>query len=98
VEGGRYELLAGGSSDALPLRAAVEVRVPPTKPVFTRNSTVRDIIALPGGAEKLGAMLGMPAGAPLPEAFLDIPLRNFHMGIPSFGEAALAGLLAELNR
>lgn len=95
VETGDFEILAGGSSRDLPLKAVVRVKsTKASKRLYTRNSPLGDLLEDPAAAEvimKLMQSFGRPApseDAPkdredllkaLPSIVKDMPLRSLIM-------------------
>lgn len=98
VETGEFEILVGGSSKDTPLKAVVTVNSTiEKKTVFTRNSTIGDMLSDPVGAAILGEMAGAEYIASLPAFVLQMPLRSIHMQMPEVNEEAISGLIDMLN-
>ncbi len=98
VESGEFEILVGGSSADTPLRVMVRVNSTAVKKtVFTRNSTIGELLADPVGSAILGEMAGAEYIASLPSFALQMPLRSVHMQMPELDEALISGLLEVLN-
>lgn len=99
VETGGFEILAGGSSVDTPLKATVTVHSShEKKAVFTRNSTVGELLADPLGTQIIRQMAGDAFSIDeLPAYVLQMPLRSIHMQMPEFNEEQIARLTALLN-
>lgn len=109
VETGEFEILAGGSSDRIALKAVVHVTsTEAVKKTFTPNSTLGDLLADPAGAQVIQAMIQrMNSGWPVIDeetqmmmnaVMLDMPLRSlvaFSGG--AFTEEIMNGILRQLN-
>ena len=99
VESGEFEILAGGSSANTPLKATVTVssRKQP-KIIYSRNSTIGEVLANPAGAKLLAPLVGAETPKePLPSFALETPLRCIHMQTPEFDEDKMAQLIDLLN-
>lgn len=98
VESGEFEILVGGSSADTPLKATVTVNsTTEKKTVFSRNSTIGEMLADPVGAAILNEMAGEEYIATLPAFVLQMPLRSIHMQMPDVNEEVISGLLDVLN-
>ncbi|NCB74038.1 MAG: glycosyl hydrolase [Clostridia bacterium] len=98
AENGEFEILVGGSSAHTPLKATIKLNSNNIKrTVFTRNSTIGDLLADPVGSAILSEMAGDEYIASLPAFVLQMPLRSIHMQMPEVDEAVISGLLEVLN-
>ncbi|MBP8639674.1 MAG: fibronectin type III-like domain-contianing protein, partial [Oscillospiraceae bacterium] len=98
VESGEFELLVGGSSANTPLKVSLIVNsTAEKKTVFTRNSTIGELLADPVGAAILEEMAGAEYIASLPAFVLQMPLRSIHMQMPEVNDELVSGLLDVLN-
>jgi len=98
IESGQFEILVGGSSAITPLKATIRVNSNNSKrALFTRNSTIGDLLSDPVGSAILGEMAGEEYIASLPAFVLQMPLRSIHMQMPEVDEAVISGLLEVLN-
>ncbi len=98
VETGVFEILVGGSSTDTPLKAAVTVNAAAeNRMVFTRNSTVGELLNDPVGSAILYEIAGKEYIASLPPFVLQMPLRSVHMQMPDINEDAVSGVLDVLN-
>ncbi|WP_069999524.1 beta-glucosidase [Cellulosilyticum sp. I15G10I2] len=109
IESGDFEILAGSSSQDIRLKATVYVEsTTPLKKLYTRNSTLGDLMLHPKGKktaeELLNLMLGdkhnssESLGTDMAVMMSDFVLRgmiNFSGG--AFSESMMNDLLAELN-
>ena len=98
TESGEFEILVGGSSSHTPLKATVTLCSPAEEKIlFTRNSTIGEILADQVGAAILGEMAGQEYIASLPAFVHQMPLRSVHMQMPEVDESVISGLLEVLN-
>jgi len=98
VESGEFEILVGGSCADTALRTIVKVNsITEEKTVFTRNSTIGEMLADPVGATILEEMAGAEYISSLPAFVLQMPLRCIHMQMPEINEDVISGLLDVLN-
>ena len=98
VESGDFEILVGGSSADTPLKANVTVNSTfERKTVFSRNSTIGEMLADPVGASIMEEMAGAEYIASLPAFVLQMPLRSIRMQMPEINEEAVSGLIDVLN-
>ncbi|MFU0799664.1 MAG: glycoside hydrolase family 3 C-terminal domain-containing protein [Xylanivirga thermophila] len=108
VEDGEFEILVGGSSRCTPLKAVVYISsTEKIKKIYTRNSTVEDIMASPKGQKILeefikDSPLGISDGqisSGMAEMIKGMPLRNIVMfSNGQFTDDMLNILLKELNQ
>jgi len=98
VETGEFEILVGGSSAETPLKATVKVNsLYQRKTIFTRNSTIGDVLADPVGAAIFNEIAGQEYIDSLPAFVMQMPLRSIHMQMPDINEDAINGFLEVLN-
>lgn len=112
VESGDFEILVGGSSRDIALRAVVRVQsTAPVKKVYTRNSTLRDLMKDPAAAKIAEQLIkslegfmtagDSKSGNPLeqmPVFMQDMPLRGCVMfGNGTITEEVLEKILQNLN-
>ena len=111
VESGEFDIMAGPSSEAMPLKATVRVNsTMPLRKVFTWNSTPFEIMAVPEGKAFLTPLFkSMGKGGDDPgdldeigageeNMLREMPLRSFVTFFPDvFAEEKLQPLLDKLN-
>ena len=98
VETGEYEILVGGSSANTPLAKTVTVNsLSDRKELFTRNSTIGEVIADPVGYAVLSEVAGEELLNSIPPFVLQMPLRSIHMRMPEMNDDAINGLIDVLN-
>jgi beta-glucosidase len=112
TEDGEFRILVGSSSRDIRLEAAVQMRsAVPERKVFTRNSAVSDIMAIPEGREYFMPILKKAFGDSVSEEankesgsagelmLAETPVRQFLMyAAGGFTEDMLEELLAILNK
>ncbi len=98
VESGEFDILVGGSSVDTPLKATVKVNsTVQKKSIFTRNSTIGEMLSDPVGAAILFEIVGEEYFSALPAFVLQMPLRSIHMQMPEINDEAISGLIEVLN-
>ncbi len=101
VETGEFEILAGGSSADTPLKTTVTIHsIHREKTVFTRNSTIGEVLADPLGAQiirRVAVDRNHFSVEALPDFVLQMPLRSIRMQIPEFNDEQIARLTSVLN-